>query len=161
MSFFTDRNRLTVPIFSNHLKKALICDIIHSICLERLRLKMSYLYLLILVLFSGMVTVIAKLYNIKNAQLEGSSSAYNMIYPIGAALAYGAAYLTDPGFEPGVLLYSLSYGLFYTLFTIGITGCGWCGPDRRWRGWPPGGSTRWRRSRTCNRACIRISRPPS
>ena len=83
---------------------------------------MSYLYLLILVLFSGMVTVIAKFYNIKNAQLEGSSSAYNMIYPIGAALAYGVAYLTDPGFEPGVLLYSLSYGLFYTLFTIGITG---------------------------------------
>ena len=83
---------------------------------------MSYLYLFILVLFSAMITVIAKFYNQKNARLETASGIYNILYPIGAAITYGVAYFSDFGFEPGVLLYSLTYGFFYTLFTVGITG---------------------------------------
>ena len=75
-----------------------------------------------LVFFSGMVTVIAKLYNNKNKAFEGSSSIYNILYPMGVAITYGALYFSDFAFEPGVLLYSLSYGAFYTLFTIGLTG---------------------------------------
>ena len=50
---------------------------------------MSYLYLFILVFFSGMITVIAKHYNNKNAILEGASGIYNILYPIGAAMTYG------------------------------------------------------------------------
>ena len=37
-------------------------------------------------------------------------------------------------------------------------GCGWCGPCRRSRASRPGGSTRWRRSRTCSRGGSRTSR---
>ena len=83
---------------------------------------MSYLYLFILVFFSGMITVIAKHYNNKNAILEGASGIYNILYPIGAAMTYGVVYFSNFAFEPGVLLYSLLYGAFYTLFTIGLTG---------------------------------------
>ena len=83
---------------------------------------MSYLYLLVLVFFSGMITVVAKLYNNKNASLEGASGIYNILFPLGVAMTYGVFYLSDFAFEPGVFVYSLLYGAFYTLFTIGITG---------------------------------------
>lgn len=83
---------------------------------------MSYLYLLILVIASGMITVIAKFYNNKNSTLEGSSGIYNMLYPMGVAITYGIVYFSNFDFEPGVLLYSLLYGSFYTLFTIGLIG---------------------------------------
>lgn len=83
---------------------------------------MSYLYLLILVVASGMITVVAKFYTGKNSSFEGASGIYNVLYPIGAAITYGIAYFSDFAFEPGVLLYSLMYGAFYTLFTVGITG---------------------------------------
>ena len=83
---------------------------------------MSYLYLLILVVSSGMITVAAKFFNNRNGSLEGASGIYNILYPLGAAITYGIAYFSDFAFEPGVLLYSLLYGAFYTLFTIGITG---------------------------------------
>ena len=81
---------------------------------------MSYLYLLILVLASGMITVIAKFYNNENKIFEGASGIYNVLFPIGAAITYGVVYLLNFAFEPGVLLYSLLYGAFYTLFTIGL-----------------------------------------
>ena len=83
---------------------------------------MSYLYLLILVFASGMITVVAKLYNNKNGAVEGASGIYNILYPLGAAMTYGIFYFSSFAFEPGVLLYSLLYGSFYTLFTIGISG---------------------------------------
>ena len=83
---------------------------------------MSYLYLLILLFFSGMITVIAKLYNNKNAAASDASGLYNILYPIGATIMYGVVYFSDFDFEPGVLFYSLLYGAFYTLFTIGLMG---------------------------------------
>ena len=83
---------------------------------------MSYLYLLMLVFFSGIITVIAKLYNGKNSVLEGSSGIYNILYPLGATITYGVFYFSDFAFEPGALLYSVLYGAFYTLFTVGLMG---------------------------------------
>ena len=83
---------------------------------------MSYLYLVILVFFSGMITVVAKLYNNKNTALEGATGIYNILYPLGVAMTYGVVYFSNFVFETGVLFYSLLYGAFYTLFTIGLTG---------------------------------------
>lgn len=83
---------------------------------------MSYLYLLILVVSSGMLTVVVKFYNNKNGSVEGASGIYNILYPLGVAMTYGVAYFSNFAFEPGVLLYSVVYGAFYTLFTVGMTG---------------------------------------
>ena len=83
---------------------------------------MSFLYLFILVLVSGMVTVIVKFYNKRNEGVGNASGLYNILFPVGAAITYFIAYFSELAFEPRVLIYSLLYGFFYTLFTIGMSG---------------------------------------
>lgn len=83
---------------------------------------MSFLYLFILVLVSGMVTVIVKFYNKRNEGAGNASGLYNILFPVGAAITYFIAYSSELAFEPRVLIYSLLYGFFYTLFTIGMSG---------------------------------------
>ena len=46
--------------------------------------KMSFLYLFILVLVSGMVTVIVKFYNKRNEGVGNASGLYNILFAVGA-----------------------------------------------------------------------------
>lgn len=83
---------------------------------------MEYLYLLFAMVFSAMLTICGRLYNNKNAQRPNVSRLYNVIVPAGACIGWLVLYIIDFSFDPGVLLYSVGYGVFYTFFTIGMVG---------------------------------------
>ncbi|MBQ8415479.1 MAG: hypothetical protein IJX13_01045 [Clostridia bacterium] len=83
---------------------------------------MEYLYLLFAMVFSAMLTVCGRVYNNKNAQRPNVSRLYNVIVPAGATLGWLVLYIIDFSFDPGVLIYSVGYGIFYTFFTIGMVG---------------------------------------
>jgi len=83
---------------------------------------MPYLYLAIAMSFSALITVGGRLYNNKNAGRENVSRLYNVLVPLSGALGWLVIYLLDFSFEPGVFLYSILYGVFYSCFTVGMLG---------------------------------------
>ncbi len=81
---------------------------------------MPYLYLLLAIFGSAMLSVMSSLFGRKNAHASHTATLYNLIVTLSAAFAWGVLYLATPGFEPGVLIYSAIYGVFYAMAMTGI-----------------------------------------
>ena len=83
---------------------------------------MSYLYLIMAMTFSAMITVGGRIYNIKNSGRANVSKLYNMLVPCFAALSWLILLIFDFSFDIAVLPYALLYGIGYSCFTIGMLG---------------------------------------
>jgi drug/metabolite transporter (DMT)-like permease len=81
---------------------------------------MNFLYLFLAMSFSAMITVGGRLYNTKNIHRRSISKLYSLLTPLAAALFWLVLWIFDFSFELKVLPYAFLYGIFYTLFTIGM-----------------------------------------
>jgi drug/metabolite transporter (DMT)-like permease len=81
---------------------------------------MNLIYLFLAMLSSAMVTVGGRLYNTKNEGLSGTSMLYSLLTPVAATLSWLVFWIFDFSFDIRVLPYALLYGVFYTLFTVGM-----------------------------------------
>lgn len=81
---------------------------------------MEYIYLICATCFSATLSIMSSVFNTKNAEYKNASSLYNAIATIGAFLSWGAIYILNFEFDPGVLWYSLAYGVFYTMALMGL-----------------------------------------
>jgi len=78
-----------------------------------------YLYLIISVFTSASATVLGKIFNKKASGTTDSASLYNFLLLAAVFLGWGILFSLDFSFEGSVLWYSLLFGLFYTVGTIG------------------------------------------
>lgn len=81
---------------------------------------MSYIYLLCAICFSACISIFGTVYNNKNADLPNVSRIYSFAVSVSVCLGWLTIYAFDFSFDPGVLWYSLLYGVFYAIFTIGL-----------------------------------------
>lgn len=81
---------------------------------------MSYLLLAASVVFGASATILAAIFNRKNAKVTGASPLYNMLVLLTAVFGWGLLYLFDFSFRPEVLLYSVAFGVFYAAAQIGM-----------------------------------------
>lgn len=80
----------------------------------------DYIYLIFATFCSSALSVIASLYNRKNARLANVYKLYPLLLSIGALISWGVFYALDFSFDVKVLLYSLIYGICFTLATTGL-----------------------------------------
>lgn len=83
---------------------------------------MAYIYLLIAMTFSALLTVVSRIYNNKCRGIENVSALFSLVVSFSAAVSWFVLWCTDFTFDLRVLPYSLLYGVAYTLFTVGMLG---------------------------------------
>ncbi len=81
---------------------------------------MSYLYLVLSLLFNAMGAVAGKWFNVKNEGKIDSSPLYNLVQSISACLVFGVMFLVQFSFDVAVLPYAIGYGVGYALWMIGL-----------------------------------------
>jgi len=87
---------------------------------------MSYIYLLAAIVFSAMLSIMTAVFNNRN-HTPNISNLYNVIYMTSSFCCWAVMYVFNFSFEPKVLLYSLAYGIFYTMALIGLFNAITCG----------------------------------
>ena len=87
---------------------------------------MSYIYLLAAIIFSAMLSIMAAAFNNRN-HIQNISNLYNVIYMASSFFCWTVMYVFNFSFEPKVLLYSVAYGIFYTMALIGLFNAITCG----------------------------------
>ena len=80
---------------------------------------MPILYLTLATLL-GAASVFGKMYTRRVGDLRDSTNIYTFLLLICACLGWGALYLSDFSFAPGVLIYSLLFSLCYMAAHLGI-----------------------------------------
>lgn len=83
---------------------------------------MEYLYLLLAMTFSALITVCGRLYNNKNQNVTNVTRLYSLLTSSAAAAGWLILWLADFSFDARVLPYSAVYGVLYTCFTVGMLG---------------------------------------
>lgn len=83
---------------------------------------MEYLYLLLAMTFSALITVSGRLYNNKNRELENITRLYSLMVSVAASAGWLILWLTDFSFDAGVLPFAVLYGVLYAAFTVGMLG---------------------------------------
>ena len=81
---------------------------------------MSYFYLISCLFFMSSASIFGTFYNRKNAARKAPAPLYNLTYCIAVLLSWVILFLTEPIFEPRVLLYSLGFGISYAVCEIGF-----------------------------------------
>lgn len=81
---------------------------------------MPYLYLLCAICFSAALSILGTLYNNKNAQRPNVSRLYSLMTSCSVFISWLVIYAFDFSFAPGVIIYSLAYGIFYTMAMLGL-----------------------------------------
>ncbi|MBQ4082285.1 MAG: EamA family transporter [Clostridia bacterium] len=79
---------------------------------------MDYLLLFSAAVFSGATAIFGNLFNCKNVSVKNAASLYNLLLAVSVLVGWGIFYLCDLSFEPGVLLYSLGYGVCYVTSVV-------------------------------------------
>ena len=79
-----------------------------------------YLYLIGAALAAASVNLCGTLYNKKNVDKRDVTPLYNLLFAISAIVGWGIIYAFDFSFEPKVLLYSIGFGVFYTIALLGM-----------------------------------------
>lgn len=80
---------------------------------------MGYLLLVGVIVCSTAAGLCASFFNRKNAAYKNVTPLYNLVMSFCALVCWGIMYFRGFSFEPGVLLYSLIFGLCYTGATVG------------------------------------------
>lgn len=83
---------------------------------------MPYLYLACTMICSAALNLLGTRFNRKNAARPNASSVYNILVACSAALTWAVITLTNPSFDPAVLLYSAGYGICFTMAIGGLIG---------------------------------------
>ncbi len=81
---------------------------------------LPYLFLLGAMTGSAMNNIVNSEYTRRNAARKNISGIYNVVVTGSASLYWLVLFLTDFSFEPKVLLFSLFYGIFYTMAFLGL-----------------------------------------
>lgn len=81
---------------------------------------MPYAYLLCAICFSAALSILGTLYNQKNADRSNVSRLYSLMTSCSVFISWLVIYAFDFSFDPGVILYSLAYGVFYTMAMLGL-----------------------------------------
>jgi len=81
---------------------------------------MPYLYLACAICFSAALSILGTLYNNKNAQRPNVSRLYSLMTSCSVFVSWLVIYIFDFSFDPGVIVYSLAYGVFYTMAMLGL-----------------------------------------
>lgn len=87
---------------------------------------MPYIYLLAAIVFSASLSIMTAIFNNKN-RTTGISNLYNVIYMASSLVCWAVMYALDFSFDPKVLLYSVGYGVCYTMALIGLFNAISCG----------------------------------
>ncbi|MBQ9736528.1 MAG: hypothetical protein IJV96_07080 [Clostridia bacterium] len=82
----------------------------------------AYLYLVGAMLGSTMISVSSTFYTKRNLLRPHVSRLYSLIVSISVTLGWLCIFLIDPSFDARVLLYSLGYGVLYTVAMLGLVG---------------------------------------
>jgi len=80
---------------------------------------MGYLLLVGVICGSTAAGLCASFFNRQNAGRKNVTPIYNLVMSFCALICWGIMYFSGFSFEPGVLLYSLIFGLCYTGATVG------------------------------------------
>jgi len=78
------------------------------------------LYMLGAMCSSAMLSIMSAVFNRRNAGKPHTSGLYNLIVTSSAFISWGVLYVLDFGFDAGVLLYSLFYGILYAAAMLGL-----------------------------------------
>lgn len=81
---------------------------------------MPYIYLLCAICFSAALSILGTLYNNKNTQRPNVSRLYSLMTSCSVFISWLVIYAFDFSFDPGVIIYSLAYGVFYTMAMLGL-----------------------------------------
>lgn len=81
---------------------------------------MPYLYLLCAICTSGALSILGTLYNAKNSDCLNVSRLYSFLTSCSVFVSWLVIYAFDCSFDPGVLIYSIAYGIFYTIAMLGL-----------------------------------------
>lgn len=81
---------------------------------------MAYLYLILSVFLSASSSVFGKYYNRKNVDATDPVSLYNFLLLSSVFIGWGLLYSFNFSFEAGVLPYSLSFAVSYTVCNLGM-----------------------------------------
>ena len=87
---------------------------------------MEYFWLVMATVTSAAISVFGGFYNRQRAE-RGSGSLYSLLLVLGALVSWLILFLTEPDFAPGVLVYSLFFGVFYVMCNIGLISALKCG----------------------------------
>lgn len=80
---------------------------------------MSYIYLLSAIIFSAMLSIMTAVFNSRN-KISNILNLYNLIYMASSFVCWTIMYILNFSFEPKVLIYSVGYGICYTMALIGL-----------------------------------------
>ena len=83
---------------------------------------MNYFFLVAAMASSALLSVMSSLFGRQNRDVMHTSSLYSLIVTAAATLSFGVLFLWNPSFDARVLLYSLLYGIFYTVAMLGMFG---------------------------------------
>lgn len=80
---------------------------------------MGYLLLVGVTVGATIAGLCASFFNRKNDGLKNVTPLYNLVMSFCALICWGIMYFSAPVFKPGVLVYSLIFGICYTATTVG------------------------------------------
>ena len=83
---------------------------------------MPYLYLACAMICSAALNLLGTRFNRKNAARQNATGIYNILVACSAALPWAVITLTNPSFDPAALLYSIGYGVCFTMAICGLIG---------------------------------------
>ena len=83
---------------------------------------MEYVYLLLAMTFSAVITIAGRLYNNKNREVKNVTRLYSVLVASAASLGWLILWITDFSFDIRVLPFAMLYGILYASFTVGMLG---------------------------------------
>ncbi len=81
---------------------------------------MEYLYLFAAMLASAMLSIMSSMFGRYNKTTKNTSYLYSAIVTFSAFVTWGSVCIYNAEIHMGVLVYSLIYGLFYTIAMLGM-----------------------------------------
>lgn len=81
---------------------------------------MPYFYLVASVFFCASASIFGSFFNVKNANRKDPTALYNLLFAASALIGWGVLYAFDFSFSAGTLLYSLLFGVSYTVAIFGL-----------------------------------------
>lgn len=81
---------------------------------------MEYIYLLLSMSASALLSIMSSLFGKQNKNAKNTSFLYSAVVTFAAFVTWGIVCLCKSEFDMGVILYSVTYGFFYTLAMIGM-----------------------------------------
>ncbi len=81
---------------------------------------MEYIYLFVALICSGLLSIMSSSFSRENKELKNVTPFYNLVVTVFAFVTLGVLSLKDFVFDIRVLMYSVIYGIFYSMAMTGL-----------------------------------------